>query len=71
MEEMRIPELPNNSVLFPEAVEDWLQAWTSILQVSGFTPLSIVVTQKKIQPVCFKNVVLWLDWPLVQLKNGH
>lgn len=35
----------NNLQFFPEAVEDFLQAWTLILQVSGFTPLWIVVTQ--------------------------
>lgn len=35
----------NNLQFFPEAVEDFLQAWTLILQVFGFTPLWIVVTQ--------------------------
>lgn len=45
MEEMLVPELLNNSQFFPGAVEDFLQAWTLILQVFGFTPYRKVVTQ--------------------------
>lgn len=45
MEEMLILELLNNLQFSPEAAEDFLQAWTLILQVSRFTQLQIVVTQ--------------------------
>lgn len=45
MEEMLIPELLNNLQFFPEAVENFLQSWTLILQVFGFTPFWIVITQ--------------------------
>lgn len=46
LEETLIPELLNNLLFFPEAVEDFLQAWTLILQVYGFTALWMVVIQK-------------------------
>lgn len=45
MGEMLILEFLNNLQLSREAVEDFLQAWTLILQVSRFTQLWIVVTQ--------------------------
>lgn len=44
MEEIPISKSLNNC-FFPQAVEDFLQGLTLILQISGFTSFQIVVTQ--------------------------